>query len=683
MKERIKGYLIKNNVKKFAANSLFGKMKVCGKDKVSFMTAVFSLEKEGFLKRKKGVFIVAYREKRIEAVIDRMNGTFAFAKTKDGEEFFIPGPYLNGVIAGDSALISPLLKEGEHDSARVKEILSFSERLFSGRVQMLFGRRVVFSKDCGKDPLFIKGDAEEGDMILFKVVSRRGREMKAVVEENYGQDISPEKCAEMYLAEHEIPTEFSTEALNEAKDLVEGGVVISDRVDLRSEKIFTIDSASSKDLDDAVYLEKTEDSYILKVSIADVSYYIRKGSRLDKEAYERGTSIYYADKVIPMLPKEISNGICSLSQGEDRNTFTCEMKVSFDGEILGYRFYKSVINSVVKGVYSEINALIGGFADAETERKYANVKNQLFLMEELYHILAKRREERDVVDFETAESYFIMNDGEVDDIVPRERGISECIIEEFMILANRCAGMFAKEHSLPFIYRVHETPNPQKIEELKETLHLLGIPLSPKSDLSSNKGLKEVFLSVHSTDLAPIIEKQMLRSMAKARYDEKNCGHFGLNLDIYSHFTSPIRRYSDLAIHRIMSDCLEKGAERAKKKHVLFSADAADRSSVTERRAVTAERDIDDKYRAAFAFRHIGDEAEGVISGVTNNGFFVLLDNTLEGFVSLNELGRFNLVGGIKLEAFDRSRSFKVGDKVKIKIAGADVFSGKTDFCLL
>ncbi len=684
MKEKIKEFILKNGIKKFNGQSLFGRMKFRKTDKAAFFLALISLQEEKFLKKKNGNFIVA-RVKGISAVIDRMNGTFAFAKTDNGEEYFIPGSYLGGAITGDKVILNPLSGEGETDSARVVKITKFGDKLFSGEVKGYFGRAVIYCREFGKMPVLISRSSavSEGDKVLFKVTSRKGRDIYGKIEENFGNAVSAAMAAEMYILESEIPTEFSAEALSEADALLEEEIYTNGRTDLRSENIFTIDSASSKDLDDAIYLEETEDGYALKVSIADVSHYIKRGTALDNEAFERGTSIYYADKVIPMLPKTISNGICSLSEGEDRFAFTCEVKLNKKGDIVGYKFYKSIICSAVKGVYSEINDLLLGLADESIEKKYAAVKKQLVLMEKLYRILAERRAERKVIDFETAESYFLMDQkGLVSGIIPRERGVSECIIEEFMIIANRCAGMFAKENGLPFIYRVHESPNPEKTDELKETLRLLGVSLPPYLNIATNEGLKDVFDLVKDKEIGPIIEKQMLRSMAKARYDEENCGHFGLNLDIYSHFTSPIRRYSDLAIHRIMTDCLSKGSDSSARKYAIFAADAAEQSSFTERRAVAAERDIDDKYRAEYASAHIGEEAEGIVSGVLNSGFFVLLPNTLEGFVSVSDLGRFKLIDGIRLEAEDKSLSFKIGDRVKIRITGADIFAGKTDFCL-
>lgn len=680
MEERIKNFILKNGIKKFNASALFSRMRLKRTEKAAFFLALISLQEEKVLKKKNGNFIVL-RQKGISAVIDRMNGTFAFAKSENGEEYFIPGSYLNGAITGDKVILSPLSGEGETDSARVLKITEFGDRLFSGEVTE---RGRIYCREFGKTTIKIQRNiAAAGDKVLFRVVARKRDELIAKIEENFGAIISAAKASEMYILEKDVPSEFSEKQLCEAKRIAEEVVSSEGRVDLRSEKIFTIDSASSKDLDDAVCLEKVEGGFVLKVSIADVSFYIKKDSLLDKEAFNRGTSVYYADKVIPMLPKEISNGICSLTEGEDRCAFTCEVLLSDAGEIREYKFYKSLICSTVKGVYSEINDLLSGKAEKNIEKKYSPVKDQLVLMEQLYNILKKRREKRSVVDFETAESYFLLDEmGKVSEIYPRERGVSECIIEEFMIIANRCAGRFAKERGIPFLYRVHESPSIEKTEELREMLRLLGIKVSPSLNLMTNEGMKSLYDLVKDKPESAILEKQMLRSMAKARYDYKNIGHFGLNLDIYSHFTSPIRRYSDLSIHRIMSDCLVSGEDSARRKYAAFSEVSAEQSSITERRAVTAERDIDDKYKAEYALRHIGEESEGIVSGVLNSGFFVLLPNTLEGFVSASDLGRTSLGSGMKFIAEDLGQSFKVGDRVKIEIAGADIFSGKTNFIL-
>ena len=681
LKEKIKIHLKITNTDRFTPRKLLTSMGLKPGAKKKLEAALFSLVREGYLVRSGGLFLVRGNSKKpVPAVIDRLQATFGFARDENGEDFFIAGPNLKGAVPGDRVLITPQMDEEGRKCAKVVKITEYTDRLFSGRLYKYRNRFYFYSSSLGKEEFPIKIDGGESeDIVLAKIISRDGRNLKLAAVKNFGAISSAADSAELYLKEKGFRIKFPENVLKEAEALSAQPIEDPKRRDVTHLPLFTIDSEYSKDLDDAVCVEKTPDGYRLYVSIADVSHYVTENSALDTESFSRGTSVYYADKVIPMLPKELSNGICSLNPEENRISLTCEALLSEEGEITSFQFYKSVMRSRVKGVYKEINSIIDGKQDNALNEKYREVKDQIPLMLSLYEKLHKARENRKVIDFETPESQFVIDEnGKTVDILPRTRGVSECIIEAFMIVANRCAALFSEIHKLPFIYRIHEKPSPEKAEELKAFLLSVGADLPQNTDLTSNASLYNVLKSLENTDIKFIADKQILRSMAKARYSENNKGHFGLVLTHYSHFTSPIRRYPDLCIHRIISKFLDK--ESVGKKYEVFVTDSAKESSLREQAATVAERDISDRYKAEYAANHIGEQFEGVISGLTATGYFVLLENTLEGFVSVKDKGSFELSEGVRLSNKHTGVSYKIGDKVKIEIRSADVFSGKTDF---
>ncbi len=681
MKEKIKSYLKKSGVSLFSEAKLFYAMNLRHRDKKRFSAAIHSLMREGYLKKEKSLYKVSI-QKTITAVIDRVLSTFGFAEDENGKEYFIPGSYLFGAIPGDKVELIPIRGE---DAAKVSEIIEYSTRLFSGEVILYGNNAFISSSELGKDPYPIEiENPNPGDKVLAEIVHRDKGRLRLRAVQNFFECSRAADAAELYLKQLGVPMEFSEEVISEARAMSLLPVDSEGRVDLRNKPIFTIDSEHSKDLDDAILVEKEEDGYLLTVAIADVSHYVAPYSALDKEAFSRGTSIYYADKVIPMLPKELSNGICSLNEGEDRFALVCETHLDRVGEIVSFEFKKAIIRSRVKGVYREINELLEGSNNPELKKKYKEVSTQFPLITELYEKLKTKREERKVIDFETAESFFITDEnGKAIDISLRERGTAECMIEEFMIIANRSAALLSKKASLPFLYRVHDKPSPDKASELLAFLIGLGVSLPPKADLTNNSVLYEIEASLENSPVKFIADKQILRAMQKARYKEINTGHFGLALSDYSHFTSPIRRYPDLFIHRVISDYLSAPDKSLTKKYAALSEEAAIQSSNTERRAVTAERDISDKYSAEFALSNIGRHYKGIISAVTSNGFFCLLPNSLEGFVDLKTKRNFVLSEGLMLRNPVSGECYKIGEDVEIEIKGADVFSGKIDFSLI
>ena len=487
---------------------------------------------------------------------------------------------------------------------------------------------------------------------------------------------------------HGAPDEFPEEVLKEARKIAEGGVqeyCFNNRENLCNMNIFTIDGAESKDLDDAVSVEKTDYGYLLGVHIADVSHYVRGNSNLDKEAMKRGTSIYYADKVVPMLPKELSNGICSLNPNENRLTLSAFIKLDNEGKIISYRFCKSVIRSRVKGVYSEINSILDGSENAEIAEKYSAVRNEIFLMNELADILIEKKKRRHAPELETTESKLVIDEnGICCAVIPRQRGKSEEIIEEFMLTANEAAAKLAREKKVPFVYRIHEAPPESKIETLHEILPKLGFDCPHFTEFKPVHASR-ILESAKGTDKFEAVNLLVLRSMSKAKYSVEPVGHFGLVLDDYAHFTSPIRRYPDLAIHRIITDILAGyNNEWLNKRYSGFAMNSAERSSDAEIRAITIERECEDCYKAEYMKSHIGETFTARISGVTEFGFYVQLPDTVEGLVHIRTLpeGEYDYSEPVSLTERFSGVSYTLGQTVQVICSAVNVSDGIIDFVL-
>ena len=484
-----------------------------------------------------------------------------------------------------------------------------------------------------------------------------------------------------------IAAEFPFEVIDKAQYLQKRGIKSRDlegRTDFRGDTIFTIDGADSKDLDDAVSLEKYEDCYVLGVHIADVSHYVHYKGEIDREAFYRGTSIYYANQVIPMLPKELSNGICSLNPGEDRLTLSAVLTLDLDGELIDFDFRKGVICSRVKGVYSEVNALLAGTANREIEEKYAEVRDKLLLMKELSDILERNKRRRGAPELETQESKIIVDDqGRAAEILPRTSGLAEALIENFMLTANEAAAVAGKMKEVPYLYRVHEPPAPEKLDQLNTVLRLLGLQTRSLSPNVKPKAMAEILEKAKGKDIAPIVNLQMLRAMSKAKYSESPLGHYGLALENYTHFTSPIRRYPDLMVHRVLSDLIA-GEEIAeiRRRYTKYVVKAAKQATQTEINAMKLERDCEDFYKAEYMKTRIGEEFDGIVSSVASHGVYVELPNTVEGLIRAEDLpgGNYEFDGVMSFRNRFSGESYRVGQPVRVKCIAAQVSSGNIDF---
>ena len=694
--KKIERALGKAGKKGMTQRELIKSCHVLKKDKQEFNEEVTALKQEGRLVIIKDRLVLSRLLGAYPAAVTRLNRTFGFARRiSDEQEVFIPGKYLKGALVGDTVLVRPAKHpRGDSPEGEVMEVLRQGDSQFTGMILREEGKLCILPDSFARFPIaLIKGENgayKEGDKVLAKIV-RRGeshRDHRAKVLSAYGDAQNAAACAQALLDAEGIHQDFPEEVLAQAEEARKRGIKDGEtarRLDLRPEIIFTIDSAESKDLDDAVSLRKLGDVYQLGVHIADVSHYVRAGSALDKEAFERGTSIYYADQVIPMLPKELSNGICSLNPGEDRLTFSALITLDQNGRMLDFDFQKSVINSRVKGVYKEINQILAGEADDTVKQKYAGLSDTIFLMKELADKLIQNRKNRGAPEIETHESKIILQDGVAVDILPRERGESEEIIEVFMLLANEAAATLATTQGLPFVYRIHEDPSMEKIDDLRQTMAALGIDSKGLTDGKNPRELADILLKVKGTPLFEIVNRAVLRSMAKAKYSTMPVGHYGLVLKNYAHFTSPIRRYPDLAIHRILSDFLaNKDAEKSHRRYDKFTERAATQSTQTEIAAVKIERDCEDFYKAEYMKPLVGEKFEGTITSVTPHGFYVELPNTVEGLVKIEELpeGEYIYDGMMALICPVSGKRFRVGDPVRVTCIKANVNLGQVDFAL-
>lgn len=630
------------------------------------------------------------------AEVVRLSGTFGFVRPEyDGaDDVFIPGKFLLGSMPGDRVLYREIPSRSGKPEGEVVDIIEESDSRLTGKIISDDGILFLLPDTMSRTPIRINRrqsvEYNEGDKVLAEICIRgkRHAEHMAKVIFSFGNSDTADSCAKAMIALHGVTEEFSFEAMQEAQSVPRGTLPtdeeLSHRLDLRDIPIFTIDSAYSKDLDDAVSIERTKNGYKLGVHIADVSHYVRPKSSLDMDAISRGTSVYYADKVIPMLPKELSNGICSLNPQEDRFAFSALMELDEHGEIVKYDFKKTIIRSRVKGVYKEVNKILSGEADEFLKLKYSEVIDMIPIMDELCDVRIRERDRRGAPEIETTESELVLDgNGICVDVKPRTRGKSECIIEEMMLLANESAAKFASEKELPFVYRVHEKPSMEKIENLEHVLVRLGVGVPDFSNVKPVH-LAQILKNAKGTPVYPVVNVMVLRSMAKAQYDTQPIGHFGLALEDYAHFTSPIRRYPDLAIHRIMSYYCEcKSSEKVNKRYKAFVTEAAKASSDAEVRAIMLERDCEDCYKAEYMQQHLGEEFEGIVSGISDFGFYVQLPNSVEGMVhvrTLPEDGEWYNDESISFKEAFGNREYRLGDTVKVQCVKTDVNSGNIDF---
>ena len=695
-RNRIKSILTQGGGKGVPYKKLYASCRGRRQNAAAFAAAVAELKREGIIAEDKSGIRLCSDAGLFRATVSRLNRTFGFIEREDGSEVFVPGKFLKGAMPGDTVMARLLPPRGELPEGEVVSVVEEGFKEFSGTVEKEGNTVCIRPDTLSRDLMIVSAidiPVRVGDKVLAEI-SRRGAkhsEHRVRIKAIFGDSGKAKSSADALLYTNGIETEFPSQVLDEARAAEHKGIPLDElykRLDLRDEIIFTIDGADTKDIDDAISVSRDGDGWKLGVHIADVSFYVKAGSELDTNAMLRGTSIYYANKVVPMLPKELSNGICSLNPQEDRLAFSCLMKLDGEGQLIDYKFSKTLIRSRVKGVYSEINTLLEGIKSGEgvspeLAEKYDGLTGTILRMDELASILTANKLRRGAPQIETSESKLIIDENDVCvDVKKRERGRSELIIEEFMLMANTAAARLAKEAGIPFVYRVHEDPSPEKIGELVETVSAMGIAV-PHFTSVKPRHLAEILEKTKDSLLAPVVNSMVLRSMAKAKYSDEPLGHFGLVLDDYAHFTSPIRRYPDLAIHRILTDlCYNKQTpDWIRKRYAAFANESAHRSSERELVAMRIERACDDCYAAEYMSAHIGGHFEGMISSVQEFGFFVELPNTVEGLVRLDTLknGPYDYDGRFALTKEGKT-VYCVGDTVKVICAAANVSAGQVDF---
>ena len=541
-------------------------------------------------------------------------------------------------------------------------------------------------------PYKLMQGVDNNDRVVVKITKYPAGERKAEgrITEVIGHESDKDIDSQVIFASFGIVDKFSKEALEQAEEVASiTEEDIEGRVDLRDKNIYTIDGDDAKDLDDAISVEKVSDTeYKLSVHIADVSHYVTDGSEIDKEAIKRGTSIYTPAKVIPMLPRTLSNGICSLTEGEDRLTLSIDMVIDDKAHVLFSNIYKSVIRSKKRMSYAKVECVLNN-TNQEVLEEYKDFEQDIFVMKELYKILKDARNKSGSINFDIPETKFELDENnEVIDLGPYKIGVSNSIIEEFMLIANKEVAKTFKELGAPFIYRIHEKPDTDRLRELNEVLQNMGTSIKGINKIHP-KALATV-LDAFEGDLnkSMIISKLLLRSLKLAKYSDVCLGHFGLNFTDYCHFTSPIRRYPDLFIHRVISRYIESSYNLEEKELTKLSAKAykyAVSSSECEKIATTVEREFDDLYMAKYMKKHLGDEYDGVVSSVTSFGIYVKLPNTVEGVVTMSLLDDDYYIyheKSMSLVGERTGKKYEIGQKVRIKVTRSDTETKQIDFAI-
>ncbi|MFD2629098.1 ribonuclease R [Oceanobacillus kapialis] len=701
MKERVRNYFKENGTKPLSVDELEEVLEI--EDAVEFkelVKALNELEDNGELVRtRKNRFGLPEKMNLVRGRIQMHAKGFAFLIPDDEEQtdVYVHHSDLASAMNNDKVLVrlEKRDQEGQRPEGTVIRILERATLQVVGTFEdnRSFGFVIADDKRIPNDIFIPKGStngAVSGHKVIAHITKYPEKQKSAEGEIIHilGHKNDPGIDIISIIHKHGIKIDFPDEVLAQATNTSEtiAEEELQGRRDLRDETIVTIDGADAKDLDDAVSVKKLDNgNYKLGVYIADVSYYVDKDSPIDKEAFERGTSVYLVDRVIPMIPHRLSNGICSLNPKVDRLTLGCEMEITSSGDIVNHEIFQSVIKTNERMTYSDVNKILVD-KDEEVRERYKELVPFFEQMEELASVLNKKRMGRGAIDFDFKESKVLVDEkGVPKDVVLRERSVAERLIEEFMLAANETVAEHFHWMDVPFIHRIHEEPDQGKLQNFFEFLAGLGYTVKGTSNEIHPQALQKVIEEVQGKTEEMIVSKLMLRSMKQAKYDPQSIGHFGLATEFYTHFTSPIRRYPDLIVHRLIRTYLLN--KQMDQKTIKYWKDAmpeiARHTSEAERTAVDAERETDDLKKAEFMQDKIGEEYTGVISSVTNFGLFVELENTIEGLVHVSYLtddyyhydeGRHAMIG-------ERTANvYRIGDEVKVKVAGVNIDERAVDF---
>ena len=625
-----------------------------------------------------------------EAVFQGNARGFGFLLMEDGNDLFVPASKTHGAFHRDVVLFRRV--PNTKDEAEVVSIISRGTTELVGTYDTTNNTRFVlpddkkFVSDVYVSPKKHLG-AKHGQKVVVKIThfpsdNRNSPEGEIVQVLGFPDEKNVDmlSVAHSFGLSREFPQNVEARVSKIPQTVDEKSLV--GRRDLRNQCIFTIDGDDAKDLDDAVSISTDGvGNFVLGVHIADVSHYVKPGDDVDKEAFNRGTSVYFPETVFPMLPTALSNGICSLFQGVDRLTLSCQMTVNARGKVVDYEIFPSVINSCRRMTYANVQRIFDGDKGALAE--FSDVVAPLMQMKQLAEILQNKRSKRGNIDFVSKEVYFVHdNDGNVVDVLPYPHSFANQLIEEFMILANETVAEFAQVCDYPFVYRIHEKPDEQKLAVLYSLMAGVGISVKHSQEVHSSV-LQDALAKAEGTPYFNLINDVMLRTMQKAKYSTFNSRHFGLASNCYCHFTSPIRRYADLTVHRIIKTAVTgKMTDKALCAYEQIASDSAQQSSARERVAIEAERKADDVKKCKYAQTIVGQSFWAIVSGVTEHGLFAQLPNTVEGFVSVERLGGYFVFNREKFCLASDHAHYSLGDKIAITVLSANVETTKIDFDL-
>ena len=621
---------------------------------------------------------------------------FAFARIlgEEAPDVFIPHCNLKNALHKDTVLLS-VKQKGEQFEGEVIKILARNNLNIVGRLDYVRPGLAFVKPDdvhyfC--DIMVKNADkmhAKNGDKVVCQIkrYNNGDKNPSGEINEVLGHDDTPMLAMMSIIRENNLYEEFPKEVLDEAKRQPQSvpESKMKGRVDFRNDKVVTIDGEDAKDLDDAVCVIKNDDgSYILKVHIADVSDYVKYDSVLDKEAFKRATSVYFPNLVFPMLPRELSNGICSLNPNQNRLTLSVVMKINKDGDVVDYQICEGLIKTCERMTYTDVYAILQG--DPQTCKKYEYLVEDFKNMESLHYILENNRKKRGALNFDLPECKFVMDEeGHVLDVTLYERNVAHMMIESFMLIANEVVAEAMCKRQIPFVFRVHEQPDPEKMNEFFNFINGFKLKINSTPEKVKPKDLQQLLKKIEGQPYESMVNQVMLRSLQKARYASQNLGHFGIAAPYYCHFTSPIRRYPDLAIHRIIkSVVLRKPDPNWLAFLKEWVVDASLQSSDREKLAESAEREVDDLKKAEYMQGHLQEEFEGIVTGVTQFGVFVALPNTVEGLCTMENLPTDNYILFEKAYKLSGSKhSYHLGQKVRVKNVDVNLLKRQVTFKML
>ncbi len=692
-KETIQNFIYDENYVPMKAKDIAHILQIPQDDINELKDILSELENEGkiFLTAK-NKYIPTVSSNIYTGIFQQKEGGFGFVVQDNNDDFFIPPQNTLGAMDGDKVAVEKVAAASKtrKKEGRIIKILKRANQTIVGTYSHSrnFGFVIPDNKKVFDDIFIPKAKnqgAKDGQKVVANITkyAENGKNPEGEIIEILGNkgDIGLDVLC--ILKKHGIRDEFPDAVINYTNNIPDNldEKEIKSREDFRNKKIITIDGADAKDLDDAVCVEKCGENYELSVHIADVSHYVKPNSPLDKEAILRGTSVYFTDRVVPMLPKKLSNNLCSLNPREDKLTLSVIMLIDKDGNLLSSHITESVISSIERMTYEDVEKIING--DEELINKYSHIYDDIMNMRELARILKEKRKNEGSIDFNFPETKIeVDKTGKPVNVYKYRTGESNGIIEEFMLMANKTVAETYFWLDIPFVYRVHEVPSEEKIHAFNEFLKNLDLRI--KGSDPHPMEFSKMLSKIKDTDYEMLVSKIMLRSLMKAKYSDTNMGHFGLAFKYYCHFTSPIRRYPDLAIHRIIKDYLKNNvSEQKTKKYSKYVHEISESSSSAELRAMEAEREVDDMKKAEYMKNHIGQEYSAIISSITNFGMFAELPNGIEGLIRLSDMEddyyifdeqNYTLTG----EHFNKT--YKIGDEINIIVASAAPETGQIDF---